>query len=61
MREPDWRAVLAVPGARLHLYGKTQARRGRKMGHVNVVGETLAQVRERASRVAAALGIAYEG
>ncbi len=29
-----WQAILAEPGARLHLYGKTEARPGRKMGHV---------------------------
>ena len=56
-REPDWAAVLAVPGAQLHLYGKAQARPGRKMGHVNVLGETLEQARDRAGRVAAALGL----
>jgi 5-(carboxyamino)imidazole ribonucleotide synthase len=33
---PDWRAVLKHPGAHLHLYGKRQARSGRKMGHVTV-------------------------
>lgn len=31
----DWAAFLAEPGARLHLYGKGEARPGRKMGHVN--------------------------
>jgi len=30
---PDWGAVLADPHARLHLYGKREARPGRKMGH----------------------------
>jgi 5-(carboxyamino)imidazole ribonucleotide synthase len=30
----DWRAILAEPGAHLHLYGKGEARPGRKMGHV---------------------------
>jgi 5-(carboxyamino)imidazole ribonucleotide synthase len=30
-----WRSLAAEPGARLHLYGKTEARPGRKMGHVN--------------------------
>ena len=30
----DWRAFLAEPGAKLHLYGKTEIRPGRKMGHV---------------------------
>jgi 5-(carboxyamino)imidazole ribonucleotide synthase len=29
-----WAEILADPGARLHLYGKADARRGRKMGHV---------------------------
>jgi 5-(carboxyamino)imidazole ribonucleotide synthase len=30
-----WRKLAAEPGARLHLYGKREARAGRKMGHVN--------------------------
>ena len=30
----DWPRLLAEPGARLHLYGKSEARAGRKMGHV---------------------------
>ena len=30
----DWQAILAEPGAHLHLYGKGEARAGRKMGHV---------------------------
>ncbi len=56
-REPDWSALLAVPGAKLHLYGKSEARRGRKMGHVTCVASTLDAAIERASRVAAVLGI----
>jgi 5-(carboxyamino)imidazole ribonucleotide synthase len=32
-----WAALAATPGARLHLYGKREARPGRKMGHVNRV------------------------
>jgi 5-(carboxyamino)imidazole ribonucleotide synthase len=31
----QWRDILGEPGAKLHLYGKTEARPGRKMGHVN--------------------------
>ncbi|MFA7429690.1 MAG: 5-(carboxyamino)imidazole ribonucleotide synthase [Rhodospirillaceae bacterium] len=31
----DWHAILSDPKARLHLYGKAEARAGRKMGHVN--------------------------
>jgi 5-(carboxyamino)imidazole ribonucleotide synthase len=30
-----WAEILAEPAARLHLYGKAEARPGRKMGHVN--------------------------
>ncbi|HWA85104.1 MAG TPA: 5-(carboxyamino)imidazole ribonucleotide synthase [Opitutus sp.] len=35
-REPDWTPILAAPKAKLHLYGKTEARPGRKMGHFTV-------------------------
>ncbi len=35
--EPDWSPVLREPAAKLHLYGKEQARPGRKMGHVTVL------------------------
>ena len=56
--EPDWVSVLAVPGAKLHLYGKREARAGRKMGHVTCVGPTLAEAIARSNRVASALGIA---
>lgn len=34
--EPPWEKVLALSGTHLHLYGKTQARKGRKMGHLNI-------------------------
>jgi 5-(carboxyamino)imidazole ribonucleotide synthase len=50
-REPAWDKVLALPGANLHLYGKDDARRGRKMGHVTFVAPTLEQA--QASLVAA--------
>ena len=39
--EPEWAAVLENELAKLHLYGKTEARPGRKMGHINCLGETL--------------------
>ena len=55
---PDWAAVLALPGVHLHLYGKTQARPGRKMGHLNVTGVTAEQVRATALQAAQILGIA---
>jgi 5-(carboxyamino)imidazole ribonucleotide synthase len=37
---PNWRAALALPGVKLHLYGKAQARPGRKMGHLTVLADT---------------------
>jgi 5-(carboxyamino)imidazole ribonucleotide synthase len=33
--EPRWAEALSRPGIRLHLYGKAEARPGRKMGHLN--------------------------
>jgi len=41
--EPDWAAALAVPGVRLHLYGKSQPRPGRKMGHLTATAATAAE------------------
>ncbi|HEY3839921.1 MAG TPA: 5-(carboxyamino)imidazole ribonucleotide synthase [Bryobacteraceae bacterium] len=38
--EPDWNAALSIPDARLHLYGKAQARPGRKMGHITAGADT---------------------
>jgi 5-(carboxyamino)imidazole ribonucleotide synthase len=38
--EPNWAAALADPAATLHLYGKTEPRRGRKMGHLTVTAAT---------------------
>ena len=54
---PPWDRVLALPGTHLHLYGKTEARRGRKMGHLNVTGRDAAAVRATALRAAELLGI----
>ena len=38
--EPDWSHVLQQPSTKLHLYGKLEARPGRKMGHFTVLDET---------------------
>jgi len=46
-REPDWAAALAVPGVRLHLYGKTEPRPGRKMGHLTAVAASAEEARSR--------------
>jgi 5-(carboxyamino)imidazole ribonucleotide synthase len=37
-RQPDWAAACLVPGVKLHLYGKTEARPARKMGHMTALG-----------------------
>jgi 5-(carboxyamino)imidazole ribonucleotide synthase len=56
-QEPDWAAVLALSGTHLHLYGKTQARTGRKMGHLTVTGDTPEAARAVALQAATILGI----
>lgn len=43
---PDWSGLLALPGLRLHLYGKSEPRAARKMGHYCVLSPTLDQARE---------------
>jgi 5-(carboxyamino)imidazole ribonucleotide synthase len=55
---PDWAGVLALPGVHLHLYGKANARVGRKMGHLTVTAPSAALARELALQAAAVLGIA---
>ena len=59
-REPAWDQVLALPGANLHLYGKREARRGRKMGHVTFVAPTLEEAQDNLRRACRVLGIALE-
>lgn len=56
-RTPDWAAVLALPGVHLHLYGKSQPRRGRKMGHLTVAAARPGQARDVAAQVAELLGL----
>ena len=60
VREPDWSLLHAVPGLRLHLYGKHAPRPGRKMGHFTVIGEDSPTVLERALSARAAIGICDE-
>jgi 5-(carboxyamino)imidazole ribonucleotide synthase len=44
--KPDWPSILALPGASLHLYGKHEARCGRKMGHLTFTAPTLDEAME---------------
>jgi 5-(carboxyamino)imidazole ribonucleotide synthase len=57
VREPAWDRVLALPGANLHLYGKDDPRRGRKMGHVTFVAPTVAEAQRQFEAACAILGI----
>ena len=52
---PDWSQVFARPGARLHLYGKHEARAGRKMGHFTVTADSVDAALATALDIRAAL------
>ncbi|MBK1879435.1 5-(carboxyamino)imidazole ribonucleotide synthase [Pelagicoccus mobilis] len=54
-RAPDFAELLKHPEAKLHLYGKAQARPGRKMGHFCVLGETADASYEKAKELKAKL------
>ncbi|MBA3588064.1 5-(carboxyamino)imidazole ribonucleotide synthase [Methylibium sp.] len=56
-RTPPWAEVLALPGAHLHLYGKSGARPARKMGHLTVTAATFEAARAVALEAAALLGL----
>ncbi len=49
-REPNWTAALESPMVKLHLYGKTAPRKGRKMGHLLAFGDTAAEAEETVRR-----------
>lgn len=53
--QPDWTQVFRHPEARLHLYGKREARAGRKMGHINVLSENADASLELAEQLFATL------
>ncbi|WP_018953749.1 5-(carboxyamino)imidazole ribonucleotide synthase [Thioalkalivibrio sulfidiphilus] len=53
--EPDWSALFTHPAAKLHLYGKAEARPGRKMGHFCVLGDDLERVIAEAEAIFGAL------
>ena len=53
--EPDWAAACALPGVHLHLYGKTEPRSGRKMGHLTALASSPGQARDLAVNARRAL------
>jgi 5-(carboxyamino)imidazole ribonucleotide synthase len=59
VREPPWSEALALPGVHLHLYGKREARAGRKMGHLTVTAPTAAQAQDTAREAARRVGLAW--
>jgi 5-(carboxyamino)imidazole ribonucleotide synthase len=52
--EPAWDRALTTAGSTLHLYGKREARPGRKMGHLTVLAATADDAAERAIALRAA-------
>jgi 5-(carboxyamino)imidazole ribonucleotide synthase len=48
--QPKWNTLLANDNIKLHLYGKQEARVGRKMGHFNVLAKTTTSASELASK-----------
>lgn len=55
---PDWSVVLQEPRAKLHLYDKSPALPGRKMGHFCVLADTIEQALARAMHIREQLGCA---
>jgi 5-(carboxyamino)imidazole ribonucleotide synthase len=53
--EPNWAAALAMPDVKLHLYGKSSPRPGRKMGHLTVLAGSTEEARTRVLRARQAL------
>jgi 5-(carboxyamino)imidazole ribonucleotide synthase len=54
---PDWGSVLAIPGSALHLYGKHEARRARKMGHATFTAPMLDEAMVAQTKARHILGI----
>lgn len=53
--EPNWSGLGEYPNARLHLYGKSEARPGRKMGHITVCADSAQSALETALKSRSAL------
>ncbi len=48
---PNWVEVLSDPKIKLHLYGKHEARTGRKMGHITITAMTMAELTNSIARI----------
>jgi 5-(carboxyamino)imidazole ribonucleotide synthase len=49
-REPHWAAARSIPGVSLHLYGKSEPRPGRKMGHLTALADSAEEAVARVTR-----------
>uniref|UniRef100_A0A7C1JUQ2 N5-carboxyaminoimidazole ribonucleotide synthase n=1 Tax=Caldilinea aerophila TaxID=133453 RepID=A0A7C1JUQ2_9CHLR len=59
--EPAWSAALAIPGVKLHLYGKKEPRAGRKMGHLTALAGTIEAARTKVLQARTALTEKLDG
>lgn len=55
--QPDWSPVHRIPGAKLHLYGKSHAKPGRKMGHITFTAPTIKEALAHVATIKQAYGI----
>ncbi len=55
--EPNWNHVLQHPSTKLHLYGKTEARPGRKMGHFTILNNSLEATLQQAITIKNSLNL----
>ena len=53
--EPDWPAAVVDPNVKLHLYGKAEAKPGRKMGHITATADSQKLAAEAARKARARL------
>lgn len=53
---PDWGEVLGQGNMKLHLYGKSEARAGRKMGHINCLASDTTEARKQLDEIKKKLG-----
>lgn len=57
IKEPSWNEILDIPGVKLHLYGKKQPRKARKMGHITCLAPNMDEALFKAQMVAKTLGL----
>jgi 5-(carboxyamino)imidazole ribonucleotide synthase len=58
--EPNWAAALSMPDVKLHLYGKSIPRTGRKMGHLTVLAGSPEEAKSRVLQARRALAVKSE-